>query len=44
LIIVLVWMEQLNLCAKAYSPAIVLRIFSHFVQGMAITRRASFGN
>ena len=44
LIIVLDWTEQLNLCAKTYSLANVSRIFSHFLQGMAITRRVCFGN
>ena len=37
LIIVLDWTEQLNLCANTFSLANVSRIFSHFLQSMAIT-------
>jgi len=32
LIIMLDWMEQLNLCAKTFSLANVSRVFSHFLQ------------
>ena len=37
LIIMLDWTEQLNLCANTFSLANVSRIFSHFLQSMAIT-------
>jgi hypothetical protein len=37
LIIVLDWTEQLNLCANTFSLANVSRIFSQFLQSMAIT-------